>query len=77
MNYYIFAKTIKEKRKLLKIKSGEMAELLYISPSRYSKYENAIIQPPFEILCDIILLLDIDLLDLIKKEKPKNYKFFD
>ncbi len=77
MYYKDFAKIIKQKRKELGISSAEMADLLYISKSRYSKYENAHNEPSFEILCDIILLLDIDILKLIKKEKPKNLKFFD
>ena len=77
MNYKEFTKIIKKKRLELNISSQDMANLLYISVSRYSKYENCHLEMPFDIVCDVIKILNIDLLLLIKKEKPKKTIFFD
>ena len=52
-----------------------MADSLFISLTRYNKFENGNREPNFEMIVQIIKILDISLDDAIKKEKPKSLYF--
>ena len=77
MTYKEFSKIIKEKRMKLNITQKDMADLLYISRSKYNKLENGLREPDFELLQRILKQLNISLDDEMKKEKPKTCKYFD
>ncbi len=77
MTYKEFSKIIKEKRIKLNITQKDMADLLYISRSKYNKIENGLREPDFELLLKMLKLLNIDLNEEIKKEKPKAFMVFD
>ena len=77
MTYKEFSTIIKNKRQNLNITQKEMAKRLYVSSSKYNKIENGIREPNFELLVKIIKLLNINLDEYIKKEKPKYNKYFD
>ena len=77
MTYKEFSKIIKEKRMKLNITQKDMADLLYISRSKYNKIENGLREPDFELLLKMLKLLNIDLNAEIKKEKPKAFMVFD
>lgn len=77
MTYKEFARIIKEKREKLNITQKEMAKRLYVSNSKYNKIENGLREPNFELLTRILKLLDINLDEYIKKEKPKYILYFD
>lgn len=75
MTYKDLALIIKQKRKKLNITQKEMADSLFISLTRYNKFENGNREPNFEMIVQIIKILDISLDDVIKKEKPKSLYF--
>ena len=77
MTFKEFSKIIKEKRMRLNVTQKKMAELLYISQTKYNKIENGLREPDFELLLKMLKLLNIDLNEEIKKEKPKAFMVFD
>ena len=77
MTFKEFSKIIKEKRMRLNVNQKKMAELLYISQTKYNKIENGLREPDFELLQRILKQLNISLDDEMKKEKPKTCKYFD
>ena len=57
MTFKEFSKIIKEKRMRLNVTQKKMAELLYISQTKYNKIENGLREPDFELLQRILTLL--------------------
>ena len=76
MTYQKFIKELKEKRKLNNLRQQEIATILCMTQSKYSKIENGSTEPSFSELISICRLLDISLDAYIKSGSTyNNFKY--
>lgn len=67
----IFGRNLNFLRKSLGINGKEIAKILGVSPSTYSKYENGLVQPDMDGLVTISEFFGVTIDDLLKKDLSK------